>query len=75
MIIIIVIEVRIIAITITPRAKETCWFWKNGNCKYLNRCKKDHPERCKDMIETGLCKNNRCKLIHPKICKNQFYKG
>ena len=38
------------------KAKEICWFWKNRNCKYVNNCKKEHPERCKDMIETGICK-------------------
>ena len=56
-------------------AKETCWFWKNRNCKFLNNCKKEHPERCREMIETGLCKNSRCTLIHPKICRKLFYTG
>ena len=57
-----------------PR-KEICWFWKNKKCRFTTSCKHDHPEKCKEMIETGRCKDNRCKLIHPKICRNLFYKG
>ena len=58
---------------IAETPKEICWFWKNRNCKYLTKCKLDHPERCTDMIKTGLCKDNRCKKIHPKICRNLFF--
>ena len=57
-----------------PR-KEICWFWKNKKCRFTTNCKHDHPEKCKDMIETGRCKNSRCKMIHPKICRNLFYNG
>ena len=55
--------------------KEICWFWKNRKCRYATNCNKEHPEQCKDMLETGLCKNSRCQLLHPKICRNQFYRG
>ena len=57
-----------------PR-KEICWFWKNKKCRFTTNCKHDHPEKCKEMIDTGRCKDSRCKLIHPKICRNLFYNG
>ena len=56
-------------------SKEICWFWKNKKCRFTINCKKQHPEHCKDILETGLCKDSRCKLIHPKICRNIFFKG
>ena len=55
--------------------KEICWFWKNKKCRFKTNCKHDHPEQCKEMLETGRCNNSRCKLIHPKICRNLFFKG
>ena len=55
--------------------KTTCWYWKNRKCRFGSNCKDDHPEQCKDILETGLCKESRCKLAHPKICRNLFYKG
>ena len=55
--------------------KEICWFWKNKKCRFGENCKNEHPEQCKDMLETGLCKESRCKKLHPKICRNLFYRG
>ena len=55
--------------------KEICWFWKNKKCRYINNCKKDHPEQCKAKLETGICEDDNCKLLHPQICRNQFYRG
>ena len=59
----------------TETTKEICWFWKNKKCRYTTNCKHAHPEQCKEMLETGRCKDNRCKLIHPKICRNLFFNG
>ena len=56
--------------------KETkilCWFWKNRKCKYGDKCKNDHPEQCKPMMEYGECRDNRCKLSHPTICRSLYY--
>ena len=58
--------------------KETkieCWFWKNRKCKYGDKCRNDHPEQCKPMLENGECKDDRCKLSHPKICDPIYYEG
>ena len=54
--------------------KEVCWHWKNRKCKNKTDCKYDHPEQCKDMLESGLCKDSKCKLVHPKICRNLFFR-
>ena len=55
--------------------KKTCWFWANRICKFENKCRDEHPEKCKKMLETGRCADNRCKLIHPKICRGVFFEG
>lgn len=57
--------------------KETkkCWFWLNKKCKNGEKCKYDHPTHCKDMIDTGICKDSKCKLAHPKICRSLFFEG
>ena len=55
--------------------KEICWFWKNRKCRYTINCKQHHPEQCKDILETGRCRDSRCNLVHPKICRNLFFKG
>ena len=59
----------------TNRPKEICWFWENRNCKFQNKCRKEHPERCRVFIETGHCRESRCRLLHPKICRNHFFNG
>ena len=58
---------------IAETPKEICWFWRNRKCRYVAKCKLDHPEQCTDMLKTGLCKDSKCKKIHPKICRNLFY--
>ena len=62
---------------VTPdtNTKKICWFWTNRKCKFGNRCKDEHPEQCKAMMETGKCADNRCKLIHPKICRGIYFEN
>ena len=54
--------------------RETCWYWENRRCRYPNNCNKGHPEKCKDMVESGRCYNKQCKLMHPKICWKSLLK-
>ena len=56
-------------------AKKACWFWTNRKCKFGTKCKDEHPEQCKVMMETGKCEDSRCKLSHPKICRGMYYEG
>ena len=55
--------------------KKTCWFYVNRKCRFGDRCRDEHPEQCKMMMETGKCTESRCKLTHPKICRGIYFEG
>ena len=53
--------------------RKECYFWLNYQCKFGEKCRKEHPTRCQEILEKGTCRNgNNCKLAHPKICWNLY---
>ena len=53
--------------------RKECYFWLNYQCKFGEKCRKEHPTRCQEILEKGTCRNgNNCKLAHPKICWNIY---
>ena len=54
----------------TNKAKKICHFWATKKCKFGQNCNYEHPARCRDHMEVGICKKKGCKLLHPKICRN-----
>ena len=50
--------------------KKICHFWATKKCKFGQNCNYEHPARCRDHMEVGICKKKGCKLLHPKICRN-----
>ena len=48
--------------------EKVCWYWTNKNCRYGERCRDEHPNKCKNILEHGECDNKRCEKIHPEVC-------
>ena len=50
--------------------KNVCWFYVNRKCKFGQKCRNQHPETCKSILEYGRCNDRNCKLVHPYVCRN-----
>ena len=48
--------------------EKVCRYWKNKNCRYGERCRDGHPNKCQNILEYGECENKRCEKIHPEVC-------
>ncbi|CAL4075733.1 unnamed protein product [Meganyctiphanes norvegica] len=53
--------------------KKEYWHFTNKECKFGDRCRDEHRNKCREIIENGYCFDNNCRLGHPIIC-NDIYK-
>ena len=55
--------------------KMECWYYTNKTCKFGNRCRYEHKQKCKEMVDNGYCYEQNCRLGHPRICRDIFETG
>ena len=65
----------------TPRRtdfKDVCRFFKNGNCKFGEKCRNEHPKMCQKFKKNGISKHNqhgcdgKCGLLHLNACRESL---
>ena len=58
--------------------KDVCRFFKNGNCKFGEKCRNEHPKMCKKFKKHGISKHNqngcdgKCGMLHPNACRESL---
>ena len=57
----------------TNKVKKTCSYWITDKCKFGQKCKNEHPTRCREHnMDWGECEKKNCEFEHPKMCRNMI---
>ena len=63
---------------VKPNFRNVCKYYRNGDCKYKDECRKEHPRFCNTFVKNGLLTYNtegcdgKCGRLHPNACRSSL---